>query len=217
MKNTMIGAVSLCLLAAACKKEEEQIIPQPQNPPVTQSVAYFPLDSGSYWVYDTWQIDTLNNETYVSSDTVWVLGDSIIRGNTYSVIMSNNNQFTIPRGLFRDSANCIVNSNGDIYFSVSMLGQEIDVDSIWSGNTLYIVIRDSMDNGTHTVALNSGSYTTYQKSMNYSFAFPASIVQPHAPYHTNFAQGIGLVRSQYVYSTNPAFLYERRLVSYHIE
>ncbi|MCU0432288.1 MAG: hypothetical protein MUC87_02405 [Bacteroidia bacterium] len=214
MKKLIIGAVSLCLLTVACKKEEDTIIPQTQNPGVTQSVAYFPLDSGSYWVYEHYRIDTLGMETYNNNDSTFITGDTIIGGNTYSIL--RNIGFYPLVQYCRDSANCIVNEKGEIIFSANLQGQLIRTDSIFSTVSLFIIVRDSMDNGNFSLSLNSNTYNTLQRSTRVQYMF-TQLPQFHSPYLTNFAPGVGLVRNQYIYSSSPHLLYERRLIRYHIE
>ncbi|MGL5889500.1 MAG: hypothetical protein ACRC3B_06425, partial [Bacteroidia bacterium] len=207
MKNAMIGAVSLCLLAMACKKEEEQIIPQPQNPPVTQSTAYFPLDSGSYWVYEHVKVDTNGNETFMQTDSVRVMGDSVIGGNTYKIF--KNWGFSFFSALYRDSANCIVNEKGDIVFAANLLGQPIafrrDSDAIVG---LIFESIDSMQTAMRTISNTAGSFNTLERSIFTTYYIPVGGGNPRRML-SNFAQGVGFVRQQYAYASQPSYI-ERR-------
>ncbi|MFN8713316.1 MAG: hypothetical protein ACK5Z2_10735 [Bacteroidota bacterium] len=214
MKNAILGAAILCLMATACKKEENQITTPIQNPPVNQSVAYFPLDSGSYWVFEHVSIDTNGNETFLQTDSVRIMGDSVIGGNTYKIF--KNWGFSFFSGLYRDSANCIVNEVGDIVFAANMLGQPISFrrDSDASVG-LILASTDSMQTAMRTVNVAAGSFNTFERSTFTTFYIPAVGGNPRRML-SNFAEGIGFVRNQYAYASQTSYV-ERRLLRYNIQ
>ncbi|HRH39651.1 MAG TPA: hypothetical protein PK760_14975, partial [Flavobacteriales bacterium] len=61
MKHTITIALSAILLLASCKKDEENT---PSTPPVSDPpslapvVEYGQLDSGNYWVYQRYKVDS---------------------------------------------------------------------------------------------------------------------------------------------------------------
>lgn len=215
MKQLLMSAALLGLLVAGCKKEEEPLVNQPVPNPVPQSIAYFPLDSGSYWVYEHIRIDTNGNETFMQTDSARVVGDTIIGGNTYTIIRDFG--FAAGDLFVRDSANCIVSSNGAIFIAANLQGQQIAVETVSTVAGPAMIITDSMDVGNYPVSLNSGNYSTLQRNTTLRYLIPPTTAQPHAPYRTNFATGIGMVRNQYIYASQPHLLYERRLLRYHIQ
>jgi hypothetical protein len=214
MQNAIIGAASLCLLATACKKENDTIIPPSQNPPVTQSVAYFPLDSGSYWVFEHVRVDTNGNETFLQTDSVRVMGDSVIAGNTYKIF--RNWGFNFFSALYRDSSNCIVNEKGDIVFAANLLGQPIsfrrDSDNVQG---LILESIDSMQAVMRNVNVTAGNFSTLERSTFTTFYIPVSGGNPRRML-SNFAEGIGFVRQQYAFASQTSYV-ERRLLRYNIQ
>jgi hypothetical protein len=214
MKNAIIGAVSLCLLAAACKKDQDTVTPSTQNPSVPQSTAWFPLDSGSYWVFEHVRVDTNGNETFLQTDSVRVMGDTVIGGNTYKIF--KNWGFNFFSGLYRDSANCIVDNVGEIVFAANMPGQPIsyrrDSDNVQG---LILESTDSMQAAMRSVNITAGNFNTFERSTFTTFYIPVNGGNPRRML-SNFAEGIGFVRNQYAYASQASYV-ERRLLRYHIE
>lgn len=214
MKKVIYSAAALMLLAVACKKEETPIVNQTPAPSTPQSVAYFPLDSGSYWVFEHVSIDTNGNETVVQTDSVRIIGDSVIGGNTYKIF--KNWGFNFFSGLYRDSANCIVNEVGDIVFAANMAGQPIsyrrDSDNVQG---LILESTDSMQTAMRSINVTAGNFNTLERSTFTTFYIPVNGGNPRRML-SNFAEGIGFVRQQYAYASQTSYV-ERRLLRYHIE
>ncbi len=88
------------------------------NLDVTSDVnEYTQLKTGNYWVYDTYDCDTLgNNCNYHGRDSVYVSEDTVIDGK-YFVIFKGT-RFGLPfQQYLRDSANFIVNEKGTKLFA----------------------------------------------------------------------------------------------------
>jgi hypothetical protein len=214
MKNAIIGAATLCLLAVACKKDETPIVNQAPTPSTPQSIAYFPLDSGSYWVFEHVSVDTNGNESFLQTDSVRVMGDSVIGGNTYKIF--KNFGFSFFSALYRDSSNCIVNEKGEIVFAANLLGQSISFrrDSNASAGLILESI-DSMQTAMRTVNVAAGSFNTFERSTFTTFYIPVGGGNPRRML-SNFSEGIGFVRQQYAYSSQTSYI-ERRLLRYNIQ
>jgi hypothetical protein len=214
MKKVIYSAMAMALLAVACKKDETPIVNQTPTPSTPQSVAYFPLDSGSYWIFEHVSIDTNGNETFVQTDSVRVMGDSVIGGNTYKVF--KNWGFNFFSGLYRDSANCIVNEVGDIVFAANMPGQPIsfrrDSDNVQG---LILESTDSMQAAMRSVNVTAGNFNTFERSTFTTFYIPVNGGNPRRML-SNFAEGVGFVRQQYAFASQASYV-ERRLLRYHIE
>jgi hypothetical protein len=127
MKNTVLfAAFALVLFTMACKKDEA-LVPGPGTTPAAQSVKeYYPLTQGSYWTYKQTQYDTSGNmlpQTW-PNDSVVVENDTLINGVTFHTVVEYNflgMTMPMPR-CFRDSADCIVNEQGKIIFSIKEPG-----------------------------------------------------------------------------------------------
>ena len=82
MRNLVFLGLALVFLFS-CKKETEEL--QENNNQVP--VSYMPLKIGNYWIYQTYKIDSLGNESIDGAvDSVRVTKDTLINGNTYFVL-----------------------------------------------------------------------------------------------------------------------------------
>lgn len=114
MKLKLVTSLLLLCLAFSCNNDD-QMLPEAcqANPP-----KYYNFNEGSYWIYQWSTIDTLGNETLMSSvDTIRNVGDTLINGNTYNVskgtYLGTNSQDLYTR----DSSGYLVNEDGRILFS----------------------------------------------------------------------------------------------------
>ncbi len=98
----------------ACEKSSDDA-----TPPVVKEPNYFPLTTGSYWVYNTYRIDSLGNEELLrENDTTTVIGDTLINGNTFKIFYGSLYGSSIKREqYYRDSSDYIVSPYGTIVFS----------------------------------------------------------------------------------------------------
>ena len=107
----------LSLAVLSCKKDK--ITPQiPQTPPPPNSYTHV-TTTGSYWVYDWYDVDSTGNETpwySAGKDTVRIVGDTSINGEVFQHYKGNqwSSQFEYFR---RDSSGYVVDPNGDIIYS----------------------------------------------------------------------------------------------------
>ena len=153
-----------------------------------------------------YRVDSLGNETPGSIDSLFILGDSVINGNTY--VMYGNTQGPFPQLSFeRDSAGHIVNQNGYILYS-------------------YVNLGDTM--ATYTFPFYPGPNSTYYTLINDVYMMPNKINLNTTPgvfdcyvirtshvdsaggplnacgdltfnFDIYYASGIGKVRNEYAY------------------
>ncbi len=110
IKLKSFAVLFLLIAFVACDKDNES----------THIPDYFPLSIGSYWIYNSYQIDSLGKEKLLGeNDTFRIIGDTIIRGYVFSVYYGK--QYVLPslpiEQYFRDSSGYIVNEKGMIIFS----------------------------------------------------------------------------------------------------
>ena len=104
----------------SCKKEKEK---EPEPIISTQSVSdYFPMTSGSYWVYKQSEYDTSGNllNRNWNNDSIVVKNDTVINSKTYHTLVHYNSWGY--SSYLKDSADCIVDQHGRIAFSIHTSG-----------------------------------------------------------------------------------------------
>lgn len=201
-----------CLLTLmACKKENT-------NPTITKDNDYtFNTEVGSYWVYQNVYIDADGNETIDPDlDTMFIIGDTVINGNTYNV---KKGQFMgVSRTeIYRDSLGYIVNHEGDIQYAYN------DFVSVLSELDLQVLVGFSkMEiNTSGNIEVPAGSFETIINRTRYTEPNGDPInncgdMEFLLDFH--YDKEIGLVRSNCCFIND---LYncaqrEQRLVAYYI-
>jgi hypothetical protein len=139
MKNVLIYQTLLLLLLIACKEEEVSPSNEVQkNSNVTDKVTdYYPLGVGNYWVYESFQVDTLGNEiSFLGIDSVVVTSDTLIDGQMHFYIGSVKYPDSTVKAYsrYRDSSGCIVNQYGRVFLSVNNFTDTLHTQLMLSGN-----------------------------------------------------------------------------------
>lgn len=201
----LIFVVTIC----SCKKEKDEI-PTPATPSTPATTNCFPLTTGSYWIYERFNLDTNGVETVVSVDSSYISGDTVIAGNTFSIFVGDLLGPTYLN-FRRDSSGYLVDQNGTIRGSNTNF-----TDTLWSGS-----ISGSGDfyykmiPGT-SLSVPAGTFTAFD------YLGAITITQVGYPWdtsrniHTYFADGIGLIRETTYFLSSPNYI-GRRLLRYNIQ
>jgi hypothetical protein len=128
LPTTRISFVLLSLSTlAACQQEDEDVVaPLPEPPAQNLSIAAFSnLAVGNYWVYQRYRVDSADNVAQVLSlDSIFITGDSVVNGETYSIV-HRNTLSPIWTELWRDSAGYVITSDHEVVFCADPLDQLI--------------------------------------------------------------------------------------------
>lgn len=214
MKIKLWVGIFLFLGIIACEKT-----PNEPASETKKDISYFPLSTGSYWVNNTYQIDSTENETLISeNDTMRIIGDSVINGNTYKVFYGK--ETGIAQGLvkrfFRDSSGCIVNNSGKIFFSINNF-----IDTLYSSFTTWdsnVYMYSLMETYENEISLSSG---VFDSILNWELTVERhgetkSLIRKNAYL---FVPNVGKILCQYFYIStferNKNY-YEERLIDYYI-
>lgn len=199
---------------SSCKKDKgEPKTDAPITSASSLSLTYFPMTIGSYWVYQNVRIDTLGNETITSTtDTVKLVGDTIINGNTYFVF-NGSAWLNIPASMsyYRDSSGYLVTPSGRAYFAQYALGTTLWTDSVPSYTTSYY----KMKTGDSTITVPSGTYVSLVAQewiyfTNHSYPWGSPRIDQFF-----YADGIGKIKERnFFYGASDYF--EGRLITYYI-
>jgi hypothetical protein len=209
MKNYFFLSVLFVLFITACAKKEP---PFPQGEEKSQ---HLPNTVGSYWIYETFTIDSNNVEASTGIiDTITVIGDTLLNGYMYAIYKGTH--YGTPSLTYkRDSSGYIVYSSGNIEYSYTNF-----TDTLYSGFNLMHDYYSIMKNSS--VSVPAGNFTTVNLSTIFTMPNGDDInscgdVSYEMPKH--FAEGVGLVMSScpYTYEISICRDRQRRLIEYHIQ
>ena len=216
---TIVRSCIIITLLAACQKNDEDAPSDPVNIPDSPAdiSTFSQLDSGNYWVYDRYRVDSLDvaDPVYYVRDSLHVVGDTVLAGNTYAVIHhAVNGVFTTNIHYWRDSADCIVERYGAVLFCSGNFDQTIYIDSIPAPNNLSI--HYSVPSGTVPISVPAGDFDAYLM-LGTCFSYGSFPFIPEWKYpRTYWAEGVGRVKWYgYFASGDLGFRYE--LADYHLE
>jgi hypothetical protein len=211
------GLILLSVIIACEQKKDVTALPDDSQPD------YFPMTTGSYWVFNSYKIDSLGNEFLVSeNDTVSIIGDTLIKGREYLIFFGKKwNALSVSKSLsfLRDSAGYIVNEAGEIVFSAQDLENVLyDSYEIVDDDTLYYYFS-RMEIYQHEMTL-AGAH--FDSLLNCTFnVLGYTSGNELIRKDTNlYAPNVGRVIRQYCYLSqwlNEKYSYEERLIEYHIE
>ena len=210
MLKKIIGFVIVCILLVSCKKEQSQTNTANNRVTPPSVVNYYGLSVGSYWVYDTYLVDTLNNSSYQNEDSVWIRADTIIRGNTY-YIMAGPNFDLPPNPPLRDSSGWLVNDTG-----LKMCNNLGDTSIFFTRvDTGTCTITMAMQPATFSISVPAGTFSCIDALGTYRFTVAYSHWGNPRYLYNYYTNGVGLVFQTDFYTVSPNHL-ERRLVRYHV-
>ena len=207
MKNLFLSSL-LLVCFYSCKKTEDPI---PVNNPSTPTAPTndFPLTTGSYWIYEVFNLDTNGIETTTSVDSSYVSGDTLIHGDTFSVIIG---------GLFGPSINVRRDSSGYLVdqFGVIHCSNTNYTDVLWSGNTPgYYSFSYKMMPGA-VISTPAGALCAHDY-LGTVTVFLTSYAWDNPRYiHSYYSNNIGLIRETTFFLMSPNYV-GRKLLRYHIE
>jgi hypothetical protein len=202
-------ATTLVLLIVSCNKSEIIDIDGTGEP--ADATLYFPLTTGSYWIYQTVQQNM--DSTFITGglDSIYIAGDSTLNGNTYAVFKGSWPMGGSTR-LRRDSSGYIVDQTGKIHFAVNNF-----TDTLYINPDTSHVYHNSckMENADSLIEVPAGNFTTYDFA-DYYYSDPG---YPHGSpriMHNFYSASVGLVKMSYFFYSAPSNT-EKRLVRFHIE
>jgi len=224
MQKQILLAIVM-LGSIACQKEKKCQSPQGPNAP---ALSAFVADSGSYFVYNIYEIDSNGQETlYGIPDTIFVVGDTVLNGKNF--IHLRDQWFNIGEIslFFRDSSGYMVDNAGTVHWAAHSM---TDTITFRPSNSLLI---------WHSLGFNNRSFQLPNGYINGNSVPAANRVAYELQNHHYFTNGmrlsrcdsgwiqqqlyvpsVGMVSSQLIWSGfhySDCRYYERRLVYYSIK
>ena len=198
---------------AACRPDEDDVAaPQLLPPPDLEVVAFSNLETGNFWVYQRYKVDSADNilEVY-GVDTLFVSGDSVVNGETYAKVYRDG----IPPNmglLWRDSAGCVVTADHKILFCADPMDEVIY--TVFQG-PVGVILDYSVYSTPESVTVAAGTFSTYKMQCEITSigGFPE---QPDwKRLRSYWAEGVGRVRYYEFFSASPNG-YRYDLVDYYV-
>lgn len=205
MKKVFVICITLFVLQS-CKDNDGDTRPSLPSFKLVSSV-------GSYWLYEWYYIDTIGNEKYLRTDSIYIAGDTTINGNTYIVMKGNgfnNNEVNYQR----DSLGFVINSKGDILWDKSSTGifrrlEESEISLEWSITSL-----------SSDIEVPAGKFRTIERTTKacYNSGQPLTHCDTCQKERAYFSEGLGVVfeRTAYIVNNDCSYL-EGRLIRYLIK
>lgn len=209
MKKILYSSLVLAVCFCSCKKDKDATpTPVPSSPTATTN--YFPLSVGSYWIYDTYNLDTNGVETYVSTDSCYISNDTVIGGNTYSVFHAS---LLFPTSTYyrRDSSGYLVDQVGKIYFSNTNFTDTLRYDSLPG----YFSGFGKMISPSTSVSVPAGTFSVYDFMQTTTILTSGYIWENPRITHHYYADGVGIVNETLTFVGSPGYI-GRKLVRYNI-
>jgi len=208
MKKLVLFNFVLLVGVSSCKKDKEPVM---HPAPHVASGNCFPTTTGSYWIYERFDLDTNGVETTVSIDSSYVSGDTIIHGDTFTVFVGT---VIDPSGIAirRDSSGYVLDQFWIIHFSKTNFS-----DVLWSGSVSgYHNYSYKMMWPPVMVSTPAGSIPAYDYMGTINIVVSGYPWESPRYIHNYFADGIGLIRETTFFLMGPNYI-GRKLIRYHIE
>jgi hypothetical protein len=215
MKKVMLLALVLALFTA-CKKDD--VDPIDNNPPES-SPNYFPMTVGSYWVYETYEIDSMGVETFKNMrDSLFIAGDTTIRNHTYYLLKGTKYGSSQIKTLnaYRDSNSYIVSHTGNVLFHPSNFSDTLSIGLNQLGSdSVFWSYWSKMESVPNQVQVPAGTFSSIRSATEFYFSW---LPDPHKTrtHYKYYADGVGQLINQFSFANNFHSYFEQRLVRYHI-
>lgn len=219
MKNSALFILSMYMITmVSCGHKDKDTDPKEDDPEVTVS-GYSQLKVGNYWIYQEYTIDSaLTTETPTTVfDSCYIKNTFTIRGNTYYQISISNGITSFSYRSLRDSADCIVDQNGYVEFSLHNFSTPLYTyyQVLNPGDTASKIVVQMKDKGAATI-VPAGTYTTINSQMHVHMYPPYQMAGIDRNSNRKFSENVGIVSQTKLFSTGNSNYTELRLVRYHL-
>lgn len=207
--------MALSCLLFACKKDENN-----DAPDVVSGYDYFPLDSGSYWIYEWYEVSSTGYSTKASwrNDTAVATGDTSINGLLFKKLSRNRyGSANYSTDYYRDSAGILLGVTGIPFISADAgfdtLHVSCNVVVPWQC-VIYI-----MNHTEHNQNVPAGSFKVIDRETGYIDNADKFCNGENVRHATQtYAKAVGMVTDQVFYvSDQTCRYYEARLVKYYLK
>ena len=210
MKFKLFTISVFLIFIFSCKKE---IVVQSCESPITGS--YFPMEIGSYWIYQWYEIDSSGTEELMNGkiDTVTIVKDTLIGTSIYKKIQEKNSFLANSNVIKyrRDSLGFLIDPNDNIYFSSSNF---TDTLKIINNNNFKIIYK--MEVPTTPIETTAGIFDCLNFQGEMTPFLPVDWSTQLI--NTYYSKGVGKVQENtFYFSSANTGQFHRRLIEYHLE
>ena len=200
----------LLIFIFSCKKET--VIPPCES---QISGSYFPMEVGSYWIYQWYEIDSSGTEELMNGkiDTVTIVKDTLIGTSIFKKIRENNSFVSDPIIIKfrRDSLGFLIDRNNNIYFSSSNF---TDTLKIINNNNFKIIYQ--MEILTAPIETTAGTFDCLNFQGEVTPFLPVEWSTQFI--NTYYSKGIGQIQeNNFYFNSAHVNQFQRRLIEYHLE
>jgi hypothetical protein len=211
MSRKTILLIPVIAILASCHKDST---PSPApNPAPTAAIDNYHLHKGSWWVYEVYDVDTLNNYTLRSRlDSNYISADTVIHSKTYHVMAGTyfNISGLLP-ACYADSSGWLIDATGMRYCNFNNITV---VESPYSPLPS-LTTSVSMLTGSQSIIVPAGSFNCVDAQTTELNPLSANSWQHVRHFDRNYCQGTGLIKETNFWAAQPSH-WERRLVRYHL-
>lgn len=213
--SLLVLAVALCALSACQKNSAEDTAPQlPTSAPALAPIStYSLLDSGNYWVYQHYKVDSTDAILEIMGvDSFWVAGDSVLGGETWTVVRRRTNGGSNSVFLWRDSLDYLINSMHDVLFCSEPL--DMVISSVYQG-PYGVIIDYTVHSEPVAVTVAAGTFDANMMRAEYTSIGGYPEVPDWKRLRSYWAENVGRVRYYLFYGSTP-FGYRYDLTNYQV-
>lgn len=215
MKKLILCLLALATFLTSCKKDKGDPSPSPQS----ATTDYYKLQTGNYWVYERWKVDTNGVETnFGTLDSTYILADTTVNGTTYYDYRYSLAS-TFPNWI-RDSSGYLVAINGEILCTPSTNTSVFRTGYIFINQDTVADLSYYMTQGTINVSVPAGNFLCAELNVAYLFRPPFNTTLNNGSnpkiFNDAYAAGTGKVRYSYYYASLP-YKTECRLLRYFVQ
>lgn len=215
----LLNYISIFLVFSflSCKKDTKISNETPAIPAHATSKNFAKLAVGNYWIYQRFRIDTTGAATPLNIfDSCYVSNQTTLNGNTYFE-MYRPNSYGTPYSYLRDSAGWLTNSDLRTIFSPTDFSMIFHIGYATANPTDTIAKAINKMTGKDSLVNTPAGIFTTSNSQWVHYMYPTW--QNYGKIrrtNTCYAENIGIVLETLYIIYTDQYIYERRLVRYHV-
>ncbi len=216
---TAIIAAAILLFASCGNDEPDNPIKKKIEPKV---IDYYPMKAGNFWVYALYENhpdSSKENEKFIGTDSVYVVGQEIFGTDTFWKVSYNSTFWnkTDDFKYYKDSAGYLIEKPGIKKLSIDNFNDTIFFYTIKGSEGDFLYVRRYMEKYEGTIETPAGLFDSLL-NLKQKTTLKKPNLFPDYPRHYNniYAKGIGRVYFEFGYA-HASNITECRLVKYSVK